>query len=131
MFTLAISCLSTSDLPWFMDLTFQFLLFFTASVFTSITSHIHNWELFWLWLLLFILSGVSSPLFSSSLLGTYWPGEFNFQCHIFLLFHIDAEAETPILCPPDMKNWFVRKDSDSGKDRRQEEKRTSEDKMIE
>ena len=32
-------------------------------------------------------SGVISPLFSSSTLGTYWPGEFIFQCLIFLPFH--------------------------------------------
>ena len=27
------------------------------------------------------------PLFSNSVLGTYWPGQFIFQCHIFLPFH--------------------------------------------
>ena len=32
-----------------------------------------------------------------------------------------AEAETPILWPPDAKNWFIRKDPDAGKDWRQEE----------
>ena len=36
---------------------------------------------------LFILSGVISPLISSSLLGTYPVGEFIFQCPIFLPFH--------------------------------------------
>ena len=51
------------------------------------TSHIHNWVLFLLWLHLFILSGVISPLFSSKILGTYQPGEFIFQCPIFLSFH--------------------------------------------
>ena len=34
----------------------------------------------------------------------------------------DAEADTPILWPPDVKNWFIGKDPDAGKDRRQEEK---------
>ena len=34
----------------------------------------------------------------------------------------DTEAETPILWPPDMKNWFIGKDPDAGKDWRQEEK---------
>ena len=63
------------------------VLFFTALDFTSITSHMHNWALFLLWLHLFILSGVIPPLFYSSILGTYWPGEFIFQCHIFSLFH--------------------------------------------
>ena len=50
-------------------------------------SHVHNWALFLLWLHLFILSGVISPLISSSILGTYRPGEFIFQCPIFLPFH--------------------------------------------
>ena len=31
-----------------------------------------------------------------------------------------AEAKAPILCPPDVKNWFIRKDPDAGKDWRQE-----------
>ena len=34
----------------------------------------------------------------------------------------DAEAETPILWPSDAKNWLIWKDSDAGKDWRQEEK---------
>ena len=46
------------------------ILLFTASDFTSITSHIHNWVLFLLWLHPFILPGVISPLISSSILGT-------------------------------------------------------------
>ena len=34
----------------------------------------------------------------------------------------DAEAETPILWPPDVRNWFIWKDPDAGKDWRREEK---------
>ena len=49
----------------------QSILLFTASDFASITSHIHNWVLFLLWSHLFILSGVISPLISSSILKTY------------------------------------------------------------
>ena len=41
----------------------------------------------------------------------------------------DAEAETPILWP-DVRNWLIGKDPDSGKDRRQEEKGTTEDEMV-
>ena len=41
-----------------------------------------------------------------------------------------AEAETPILWPPDVKNWLIGKDSDAGKDWRQEEKGSTEDEMI-
>ena len=55
--------------------------------FIYITSHIHTWVLFLLWLHLFILSGVIFPLFSSSILGTCQPGEDIFQCHSFLPFH--------------------------------------------
>ena len=42
----------------------------------------------------------------------------------------DAEAETPILWPPDVKNWLIWKDPDAGKDWGQEEKGTAEDKMV-
>ena len=35
---------------------------------------------------------------------------------------MDAEAETPILRPPDAKNWLTEKDPAAGKDWRQEEK---------
>ena len=43
----------------------------------------------------------------------------------------DAEAETPILWPPDVKNWLIGKDTDAGKDWRQEEKGMTEDEMVE
>ena len=42
----------------------------------------------------------------------------------------DAEAETLILCPPDLKNWFIAKYPDAGKDGRQEEKGTREVEMV-
>ena len=41
-----------------------------------------------------------------------------------------AEAETPILWPPDVKNQLIRKDPYAGKDWRQEEKGMTEDEMI-
>ena len=63
------------------------ILLFTASDFASVTSHIHSWVLFLLWLHPFILFGVISPLISSSILGTYRPGELLFQYPIILPFH--------------------------------------------
>jgi len=42
----------------------------------------------------------------------------------------DAEAETPILWPADVKNSFIGKDPDTGKDWRQEEKGMTEDEMV-
>ena len=50
------------------------------------------------WLHLFILSEVISPLISSSILGTYQPGEFIFQCPIFLPVHtVDGVLKARIL----------------------------------
>ena len=89
MFTLAISCLTTSNLPLFIDLTFHFpmqyyslqpgLYFYHQScpqlgVVFAFSPSLHS-----LWSI--------SPLFSNRILGTYWPGEFIFQCRIFLPFH--------------------------------------------
>ena len=42
----------------------------------------------------------------------------------------DAEAETPILWPPDVKSWLIGKDPDAGKDWGQKEKGTTEDEMV-
>ena len=41
-----------------------------------------------------------------------------------------TDAETPILWPPDVKNWLIWKDSDAGKDWRQEETGMTEDEMV-
>ena len=42
----------------------------------------------------------------------------------------DAEAETPVVWPPDAKNWLIGKDSDAGKDWRWEENGTTEDEIV-
>ena len=42
----------------------------------------------------------------------------------------DAEAETPILWPLDVKNWLIWKDPDAGKDWRWEEKEMTENEMV-
>ena len=42
----------------------------------------------------------------------------------------DTEAETPILWPPDVKNWHIWKDPDAEKDWGQEDKGTIEDEMV-
>ena len=63
------------------------ILLFTALDLASITSHIHNWLLFLLWLHLFIVSGVISP----SSLVAYWSptdlGSSSFSLIFFLPFH--------------------------------------------
>ena len=42
----------------------------------------------------------------------------------------DAEAEAPVLWPPDAKSQLVGKDPDAARDWRQEEKGTAEDEMV-
>ena len=47
-----------------------------------------------------------------------------------LIGKTDAEAETPILWPPDAKNWLIWKDPDAGDDWRWEEKGMAEDETV-
>ena len=47
-----------------------------------------------------------------------------------LIRRTDAEAETPVLWPPDAKTWLIWKDPDAGKDWRQGEKGMTEDEMV-
>ena len=47
-----------------------------------------------------------------------------------LIERTDAEAETPILWPPDAKSLLIGKDPDAGKDWWQEEKGMTEDEMV-
>ena len=42
----------------------------------------------------------------------------------------DVKAKTPILWPPDVKNWLIWKDPDAGKDWRQEQKGMTKDEMV-
>ena len=41
-----------------------------------------------------------------------------------------TDAEAPTLWPPDEKSWLIRKEPDTGKDWRQKEKWTAENKMV-
>ena len=50
--------------------------------------------------------------------------------HWTFIGRTDAEAETPTLWAPDVKNWLTGKDPDAGKDWRWEEKGTAEDEMV-
>ena len=51
------------------------------------------------------------------------------QPWIFIV-RTDAEAEAPVLWPPDAKGLFTGKDPDAGKDWRQKEKGVAEDEMV-
>ena len=94
-FTLAISCLTTSNLPWFMDLTFQVpMQYCSLQHWTLLLSPVTSTTgcCFPFGFVSSFFSGVIALLFSSSILGTYWPGEFIFQRHIFLPFYTVHEV---------------------------------------
>ena len=69
---------------------------------------------------------LESPLDSKEIQPVHPKGN---QSLIFI-GRTDAEAETPILWPPDVKNWLIWKDTNAGKDCGQEEKGTTEDEMV-
>ena len=69
---------------------------------------------------------LESPLDSKEIQPVHPKGN---QSWIFI-GRTDAEAETPVLWPPDAKNWLLRKDPDAGKDGRWEEKGMTEDEMV-
>ena len=69
------------------------------------------------WESLALQGGPTSPFWMRSTLGFLWKD--------------DAKAETPVLWPPHhTKSWLIRKDSDAGRDWKQEEKGTTEDEMA-
>ena len=70
---------------------------------------------------------LESPLDSKKIQPVYPKGN---QSWIFTGI-TDAEAETSILWPPDVKNWLIWKDPDAGKNWRQEEEGTTEDEIVE
>ena len=58
----------------------------------------------------------NQSILKRSVLGVHW--------------RTDIEAETPTLWPPNAESWLIWNDPDSGKDRGQEEKGTTEDEMA-
>ena len=81
-----------------------------------------NW---WLWTVV-LEKALESPLDCKKIWAVHPKGN---QSWIFI-GRIDAEAEIPILCPPDGNNWLIWKDPDAGRDWRQEEKGMIEDEIV-
>ena len=69
---------------------------------------------------------LETPLDSKKIQAVHPKGN---QSWIFI-GRTNAEAEIPILWPPDVKNWLIWKDADAGKDWRWEEKETIEDEIA-
>ena len=99
------------------------------------SSHVWIWELDykWNWALknwcfwtVVLEKTLESPLYCKEIQPVH-PKEN--QSWIFIR-RTDAEAETPILWPPDAKNWLIWKDPDARKDWMQEEKGITEAEMV-
>ena len=69
---------------------------------------------------------LESPLECKEVQPVYPKGD---QSQVFI-GRPDAEAETPILWPPDVKSRLTGRNPDVGKDGRQKEKGTAEDEMV-
>ena len=90
-------------------------------------NHKYGWALkSWCFWTVVLEKTLESPLDSKEIKPVNPKGN---QSWIFI-GRTDAEAEAPKLWPPDSKSWLIRKDPDAGKDWRQEEKRTTEDRMV-
>ena len=90
------------------------------------SSHVQMWELDhregwelknWYFLTVVLEKTFESPLDCKEIQAVHPKGN---QPWIFI-GRTDAEAEAAIFWPPNVKNWFIGKDPDSGKDWRQEE----------
>ena len=99
------------------------------------SSHVWTWELdhkegcapkIWCFQTVVLEKTLENPLDCKEIQPVHSKGN---QSWVFI-GRTDAEAETPILWPPDAKNWLIGKDPGAGKDRRQEEKGTTEDEMV-
>ena len=99
------------------------------------SSHVWMWELDYkeIWVLknwcfwtVVLEKTLESPLDIQEIQTVHPKGN---QSWIFI-GRTDAEAETPILWPPDEMNWLLWKDPDAGKDWRLEKKGMTEDEMV-
>ena len=80
----------------------------------------------WCFLTVVLEKTLESPLDCKEIQPVHPKGN---ESWIFI-WRTDAEAEAPILWPPDEKNWLTRKDPDAEKDWRQKEKGMTEDETI-
>ena len=99
------------------------------------SSHVWMWELDykeswgqknWCFWTVMLEKTPESPLDSKEIQPVHPKGN---QSWVFT-GRTDVAAETPLLWPPDVKNWLTGKDPGAWKDWRQEEKGTTEDEMV-
>ena len=99
------------------------------------SSHVWMWELdyeeswapnTWCFWTVVLEKTLESPLDCKEIQPVHPKGD---QSWVFI-GRTDVEAESPMLWPPDAKNWIIWKDPDAGKDWGQEEKEMTEDEMV-
>ena len=99
------------------------------------SSHVWMWELDhkeswalknWCFLTVVLKKTLENPLDCKEIKSVNHKGN---QSWIYI-GRTDAEAETPILGPPDAKHWLIGKELDAGKDWSQEEKGMTEDELV-
>ena len=87
----------------------------------------HFFDNYWIW---FLNCGVGEDSWESLEWKEIKPVNSKGNQSWIFIERTDAEAEAPIIWPPDAKNWLIGKDPDAGKDWRQEEKGTTEDEVV-
>ena len=101
--------------------------FFSGNVWMWELDYKESWELKNWWFGIVVLEKtLESPLDGKEIKPLNPEGN---QSWIFI-GRTDAEAETPVLWPSDVKNWLTGKSPDAGKDWGQEEKGKAEDAMV-
>ena len=101
--------------------------FFSSHVWMWELNHKEGWVLKnWCFWIVVLEKALESPLDCKEI----QPDNPKGNQHWIFIGRTDAEAEAPILWPPDGKNWLIGKDPDAGKDWRQEEKGMTEAKTV-
>ena len=107
----------------------------SSQSYDSSSSHVWIWELDykeslalknWCFWTVVLEKTLNSPLDCKEINPAHHKGN---QSWIFIGWS-DVETETPILWPPDLKNWLIGKDPDAGKDWRWDKKGMTEDEMV-
>ena len=101
------------------------MVFFSSHVQMWELNHKESWEpKNWCFWTVVLEKTLESPLDCKEIQPVHSKGDQSW------IGRTDAEAETPILWPPDAKNWLIWKDPDAGKDWRREEKGMTEDEIA-
>ena len=121
------SIFKSRDIPLPVGLSSQSCGFSSNPVWMWELDYKESWALknWWFWTVV-LEKTLESPLDCKEIQLIHPKGN---QSWIFI-GRTDVEAETPILRPPDVKNWLIWKDPDAGKDWGQKEKGTAEDEMV-